>query len=262
MFRQLAIASLVILGTVGLVAAQGQCSASSPCAAGLCCSQYGYCGTGSDFCGTGCQGGACTTTPGACSATNPCAAGQCCSKWGYCGVGSDFCGAGCQGGACTGNPGQCGPNSPCAGNLCCSQYGFCGNTAEFCGTGCQNGPCTGGPKPPTSTTTPVQPTPTFSFCDGVRPCANNLCCSMYGYCGTTDEYCGTGCQNGPCKGKPSTTVTPTPSASVTPTSTPLPDGSCNATHPCANNACCSSFGFCGTSDLHCGAGCQNGPCRK
>jgi len=29
------------------------------CDAGLCCSVYGYCGTTVDYCGTGCQGGAC-----------------------------------------------------------------------------------------------------------------------------------------------------------------------------------------------------------
>ncbi|KAF8402324.1 hypothetical protein HHK36_013278 [Tetracentron sinense] len=31
------------------------------CASGLCCSQYGYCGTGEEYCGTGCQEGPCTT---------------------------------------------------------------------------------------------------------------------------------------------------------------------------------------------------------
>ncbi|CAL8990570.1 unnamed protein product [Prunus brigantina] len=30
------------------------------CAPGLCCSQYGYCGTGNDYCGQGCQQGPCT----------------------------------------------------------------------------------------------------------------------------------------------------------------------------------------------------------
>ncbi|XP_043720240.1 endochitinase EP3-like isoform X2 [Telopea speciosissima] len=29
------------------------------CASDLCCSQYGYCGTGSEYCGTGCQSGPC-----------------------------------------------------------------------------------------------------------------------------------------------------------------------------------------------------------
>ncbi|KAG6393218.1 hypothetical protein SASPL_147454 [Salvia splendens] len=31
-------------------------------------------------------------------------------------------------------------------------------------------------------------------------CASNVCCSRYGYCGTSSEYCGTGCRSGPCTG--------------------------------------------------------------
>ncbi|XP_026421284.1 endochitinase EP3-like [Papaver somniferum] len=35
------------------------------CAAKLCCSQFGYCGTGTSYCGKGCQSGPCTKTPDA-----------------------------------------------------------------------------------------------------------------------------------------------------------------------------------------------------
>ncbi|PTQ26714.1 hypothetical protein MARPO_0535s0001 [Marchantia polymorpha] len=35
---------------------------------------------------------------------------------------------------------------------------------------------------------------------GNAVCPNNLCCSQYGWCGSTSEYCGTGCQSGPCSG--------------------------------------------------------------
>ncbi|XP_010268232.2 PREDICTED: endochitinase EP3-like [Nelumbo nucifera] len=31
-------------------------------------------------------------------------------------------------------------------------------------------------------------------------CAPDLCCSQYGYCGRGKEYCGPGCQQGPCSG--------------------------------------------------------------
>ncbi|CAF1699629.1 unnamed protein product [Brassica oleracea var. botrytis] len=31
-------------------------------------------------------------------------------------------------------------------------------------------------------------------------CAPNFCCSQFGYCGTTDAYCGAGCRSGPCRG--------------------------------------------------------------
>ncbi|RKP36931.1 hypothetical protein BJ085DRAFT_37345 [Dimargaris cristalligena] len=267
MFRKIAIASLLILGAATLVSAQGQCSASAPCAAGQCCSQYGYCGTTADFCGTGCQGGACTTNPGLCSTTSPCAAGLCCSKWGYCGAGADFCGAGCQNGPCEGNQtNQCGSNKPCADNLCCSQYGYCGNTAEFCGAGCQNGPCEGKPSTtaaPTSTTTTAGPLPTLpnGACDATHTCAGDLCCSQYGYCGSTAEFCGAGCQNGPCEGKPSTTAAPTSTTTTAEPLPTLPNGACDATHTCSGNLCCSQYGYCGSTAEFCGAGCQNGPCE-
>ncbi|WP_170116070.1 hypothetical protein [Brenneria roseae] len=29
-------------------------------------------------------------------------------------------------------------------------------------------------------------------------CAQGLCCSEYGFCGTTENYCGKGCQSGDC----------------------------------------------------------------
>lgn len=34
---------------------------------------------------------------------------------------------------------------------------------------------------------------------GGQLCPNNLCCSRYGWCGTTDEFCSDGCQSN-CKG--------------------------------------------------------------
>ncbi|KAM3451190.1 hypothetical protein MY5147_001204 [Beauveria neobassiana] len=35
-----------------LVALYGECSSSANCAPGYCCSQYGYCGTGAEYCGS------------------------------------------------------------------------------------------------------------------------------------------------------------------------------------------------------------------
>jgi len=61
----------------------GSC-ATSPCATGLCCSQFDYCGTGTDYC----QLGACTGGVG-----GTCSDGECCSAYGFCGTGVDFCGA-------------------------------------------------------------------------------------------------------------------------------------------------------------------------
>ena len=54
------------------------------------------------------------------------------------------------------------------------------------------------------------------------------CCSSAGWCGTTDAYCGTGCQGGPCTSgptppsptPPSPTPNPTPPAPTTPAPSP------------------------------------------
>nr|XP_051192130.1 root-specific lectin-like [Lolium perenne] len=37
-------------------------------------------------------------------------------------------------------------------------------------------------------------------CSSSDLCANNECCSEYGYCGTGGSYCGKGCQSDPCYG--------------------------------------------------------------
>ncbi|KAJ1913068.1 hypothetical protein IWQ60_009366, partial [Tieghemiomyces parasiticus] len=133
----------------------GSCNASTPCAAGLCCSQWGYCGTGPEYCGSKpptstSQGGGGpkptdVSTDGSCNANKVCPGTQCCSQWGYCGAGDAFCGAGCQNGPCTGGPkpstsqggggpkptdvstdGSCNANKVCPGTQCCSQWGYCG----------------------------------------------------------------------------------------------------------------------------------------
>jgi chitinase len=43
-------------------------------------------------------------------------------------------------------------------------------------------------------------------------CANDLCCSQYGYCGSTPAYCGTGCQS-QCTSTPSPPPPPAGSGS-------------------------------------------------
>jgi chitinase len=45
-----------------------------------------------------------------------------------------------------------------------------------------------------------------------RVCDNNLCCSEWGYCGSTDAYCGDGCQSGPCTTPPRPPPPSTPPA--------------------------------------------------
>ncbi|WQF87561.1 Putative chitin-binding, type 1, glycoside hydrolase family 18, catalytic domain-containing protein [Colletotrichum destructivum] len=117
--------------------------------------------------------------------------------------------------------------------------------------------------PPTQPTTPPNPNPNPNpnpgqpgACGaGVGSCGSGFCCSEYGYCGTTSAYCGTGCQPGfgTCSaggggGDPGLPVST--------------DGSCGAGKATCrgngNHQCCSKYGFCGNSDLYCGAGCQPG----
>lgn len=69
-------------------------------------------------------------------------------------------------------------------------------------------------------------------------CPNNGCCSQYGYCGTSDEYCGAGCN---------------PKCGLCFTS----DGTCGiGKGRCPEGQCCSQYGYCGKSGEYCEAGCN------
>ncbi|XP_010544254.1 PREDICTED: endochitinase-like isoform X2 [Tarenaya hassleriana] len=74
-------------------------------------------------------------------------------------------------------------------------------------------------------------------------CRNGQCCSQWGWCGTSDDYCGNGCQS-QCHG-------PLP---------PSPAKQCgwqNGGALCPDGQCCSQWGWCGASDDYCGKGCQS-----
>ena len=97
------------------------------------------------------------------------------------------------------------------------------------------------------------------LCDPNATAYQGTCCSQYGFCGNTDAYCGAGCQSG-C---PSTTGG---SGGSTPRAY-SPNGQCgkgNGDLLCDPNStvytgtCCSSYGWCGNTTDHCGAGCQSG----
>lgn len=58
-------------------------------------------------------------------------------------------------------------------------------------------------------------------CGPANPCANGSCCSQWGHCGISEDYCGECCQNGNCwESPPSSTVSPSASPSQSPTSAP------------------------------------------
>ena len=66
----------------------GQCNRNSDCPNSSCCSAWGLCGTGSDYCGTNDYGtcGSGKTGNGICPNSK-----QCCSKWGWCGTTNGHC---------------------------------------------------------------------------------------------------------------------------------------------------------------------------
>ena len=139
-------------------------------------------------------------------------------------------------GKCGNEDGKC-PNSQCG-----SKYGYCGTTEKYCGTGCQSefGQCGN-----VSTTVPISTNGKYGTTDG--KCPDGQCCSKYGYCGTSNKHCGTGCQSefGQC-GNISTTV---------PIST---NDKCGTTDGrCPSGSCCSRYGYCGTNEQYCSSGCQS-----
>jgi len=96
---------VILCSSSSIVNGQGSCP-GIPCAAGLCCSPYGYCGTGTAYCGSSSSTVAPTVAPTAAPTAAPtspstkgcgtgpaCAAGLCCSQYGYCGTGTAYCGS-------------------------------------------------------------------------------------------------------------------------------------------------------------------------
>eukprot|EP00833_Pecoramyces_ruminatium_P012783 jgi/Orpsp1_1/1186815/evm.model.d7180000053468.2 len=98
--------------------------------------------------------------------------------------------------------------------------------------------------PPTAEPTSI-PTSTGKCGEGVAVCAEGLCCSKRGYCGLTESHCGIGCQRefGNCNNMD-------PDVSN--------NGRCGPDYgntKCPNDQCCSKYGYCGSSDSHCGRFC-------
>lgn len=109
---QMKISMVVLFVCLGFALAQ-DCP-STPCASGLCCSQYGYCGTGDAYCGAGSQTNSGSSSSSGSSGSSgscspPCASGLCCSQYGYCGTGEAYCGSGSSssGGSSSGSSGSC-----------------------------------------------------------------------------------------------------------------------------------------------------------
>jgi len=163
----------------------------------------------------------------------------------------------------TSTNGKCGSNyGVCPSDLCCSKYGYCGTSDDHCKVdkGCKSefGICKT-TNESTSTDTGSLPISTDGRCGSdYGVCPSNLCCSKYGYCGTSDDHCkiDRGCKSefGICKTTDESTSTDTGSLPIS------TDGRCGSDYGvCPSNLCCSKYGYCGTSDDHCQVerGCQS-----
>ncbi|THF94914.1 hypothetical protein TEA_020887 [Camellia sinensis var. sinensis] len=54
--------TIILAGILAVMVPKIVLGQNCGCAAGLCCSQFGYCGTGDAYCGAGCQSGPCTSS--------------------------------------------------------------------------------------------------------------------------------------------------------------------------------------------------------
>lgn len=75
------------------------------------------------------------------------------------------------------------------------------------------------------------------------------CCSYYGHCGESIEYCGLGCQYGDCL-----KVYKDQTNQYLSCHTLYINNQCSQNCPCLNGACCSKSGYCGTTEEFCGEG--------
>jgi len=212
MSRFLQLALFVTL-SLGVVNAQncGPRYNNAVCAAGNCCSQYGWCDVTPAHCAVGCYpsysgaGSACKGTISSTttlktstiktSTTSAPPSQSTIPVIDTCGVGS---GQRCPGVGtngyyyrCCSSAGHCGPKNPIQ------------DPAMYCGTGCQPlyGSCdVSRPRPPPPAAAPTQNQQPGGECGPIvnRRCATGECCSGSNFCGNGVDYCGAAnwCQSG------------------------------------------------------------------
>ncbi|KAH8899991.1 glycoside hydrolase [Thozetella sp. PMI_491] len=72
--------------------------------------------------------------------------------------------------------GTCNAGTPCENGACCGSNNLCGYSPASCGTGCQH-----------NCDAKAECGPYAA--DGKQSCPLNVCCSEFGFCGSTSEFC-------------------------------------------------------------------------
>lgn len=188
--------SVLALASVALAQNCGPQGKNAVCAAGQCCSQYGWCGTTADHCNkANClknfsgTGSTCKGTTTTLKTTKKPAATSFPSQVPV----IDVCGNAQGGVSC--------PGAGLNGYFyrCCSSAGHCGpkndiqDQSIYCGTGCQKGygKCDSEAKPPQPSGNPGT-AQAGETCGPIvnKKCASGLCCSGSNFCGTGTDFCG------------------------------------------------------------------------
>jgi Chitin recognition protein len=77
--------------------------------------------------------------------------------------------------------------------LCCSRFGFCGGTFDFCDPSNIAPIAAPNARPPTPTPVGADGSPCGNGTVGNGICPDtSLCCSRFGFCGSTTDFCGAG----------------------------------------------------------------------
>ncbi|KAL1852373.1 hypothetical protein VTK73DRAFT_9236 [Phialemonium thermophilum] len=246
----------------------GPTNGNAVCPGNQCCSQFGYCGEGDQFCPAivGCQPqyGWCegqplrsptgsSTTPPATSSTSATSTSAPASPTSSSTATSSSISVPTPTGTLVASTnGMCGNTTTCAGSRygsCCSQFWYCGTGDAYCGAGCipEFGTCGNAPPPPassSSSSSSIAPPPTSSTTSTtVAPPPTSTTSTPVVPTTTT------------------TTSSAAPSASLPAGQRTSTDGTCGNGVSCigfAGGSCCSQFGYCGTGDYFCApiAGCQ------
>jgi hypothetical protein len=143
----------------GVVGPSGSCGGSKNyvCSPGLCCSAFGWCGTGDGFCDAGCLSafGLCQSTSSTSSSSSssikPSSSSSSSSSIKSSSTSSTKTSSSStmktttSSSAAAQKTGTLSPDGSCGGTnkyvcptlQCCSQFGYCGTGTGYCGTGCQ-----------------------------------------------------------------------------------------------------------------------------